>query len=242
MLRIKSNNYEIFWGDSTAACLPVENPEATVRAMQVSKNIGLSPLVLLRQTHSIEGFIVKNCSGELFERVGDFVITCTPGLAIGVLTADCIPLILLGSPAGETKIVAGVVHAGWRGLFKGVIEQACQIFIEQHGVDPVGMQVAIGPSIGPCCYIVQEDFCAEINNSKNGRFGSQILEYHDTVVRADLVKGACAILENCGVLKKNIDLSSWVCTCCSTEFCSYRRGGQSAGRNLSVVRLFTSDE
>mgnify|MGYP000213882346 CR=1 FL=1 len=243
MLVIKNKSYEIVWGSGKFSYLPVENSGAAQRALQVSKAAGVSPVVLLRQTHSTEGFVVEGFLEEFFDRTGDFVITSTPGLTIGVLTADCIPIVLLGTGnAGTQKTVAGVVHAGWRGLMNGVIEKALCVFMQEYQIAAKDIRVLIGPSIGPCCYTVREDFCTAVKNSKNARYGTQIIEYHGKVIRANLVQGAGAIVQDCGIVPNNIDISSWVCTCCSPQFCSYRRNGKDAERNFSGVRLFTSDE
>lgn len=83
----------------------------------------------------------------------DGVFTALRGQPIGVVTADCLP-VLMASRDG--RFIASV-HAGWRGTAQGIIEQSVRCFVEQ-GIAPSDIVVAIGPHIRPCCYEVSADF------------------------------------------------------------------------------------
>jgi YfiH family protein len=86
----------------------------------------------------------------------DAIVTKTPGLAIGVSTADCGPLLFADAQAG----VIGAAHAGWRGAFTGVIE-ATIAAMETLGADRSRMTVALGPLIRQQNYEVSETFVDE---------------------------------------------------------------------------------
>lgn len=78
----------------------------------------------------------------------DALVTNRPGLAIGVKTADCVPLFLVDL----VKRVVGVVHAGWRGTALNIAGQTVDTFIARFSSRPGDILAVIGPAIGPCCY------------------------------------------------------------------------------------------
>src|ERR1051325_8080967 len=80
----------------------------------------------------------------------DGMITATPGIFLGVLTADCVPVLFLV----PTKKVVGAVHAGWRGTLAGIAEKAVRRLVENYRADLRDIEVALGPAIGSCCYEV----------------------------------------------------------------------------------------
>lgn len=75
---------------------------------------------------------------------------------IAVITADCLPILI----AAEDGATVAAVHGGWKGLQGGIIANAVQQFADK-GIAVEQLQVAIGPSIKPCCYEVSEDFIAQ---------------------------------------------------------------------------------
>lgn len=83
----------------------------------------------------------------------DALATRVPGLAIGVLTADCAPVLFADSNAG----VVGAAHAGWRGALGGVLEAAI-VLMERLGARRSAITAVVGPAIGPAAYEVGEEF------------------------------------------------------------------------------------
>lgn len=83
----------------------------------------------------------------------DALVSRSPGVALCVLTADCVPLLLVAPAWG----VAAAVHAGWRGTLLGIARRAVQSLDELFGVPPSAIHAALGPSIGACCYEVGRD-------------------------------------------------------------------------------------
>ena len=86
----------------------------------------------------------------------DAVVSRTPGLAVGVLTADCTPVLFADAEAG----VVAAAHAGWRGAVGGILEAAIAE-MERQGAHRAAIQAAIGPSIGVQVYEVGPEFMAE---------------------------------------------------------------------------------
>ncbi len=109
------------------------------------------PLVSLRQIHSD----IIHCISELPREplAGDGLITRTPGLLLSVLTADCLPVILV-----DTKRHAvGVFHAGWRGTIQRIVEKGIGEMRRHFGSRPADLKAATGPGIRGCCYQVGQE-------------------------------------------------------------------------------------
>jgi YfiH family protein len=98
---------------------------------------------------------------------GDAVVTKTPGVVCGALSADCAPVLIVDPVA---KIVASA-HAGWRGALDGVVQAAVDAMVALGG-DPARMIAAVGPCIGPDSYEVGVDFLHrfEADSPGSGRF------------------------------------------------------------------------
>ncbi len=136
---------------------------------RVARHLG-SPgrdVATLYQVHGATALLIDSLVPREALPKADAVVTKTRGLAIGVLTADCAP-VLLADPAA--RIVAAV-HAGWRGAVAGVIEAAI-LAMEALGAERRRVYAAIGPSIGQGAYEVGPEFEAELRarDATNGRF------------------------------------------------------------------------
>jgi purine-nucleoside/S-methyl-5'-thioadenosine phosphorylase / adenosine deaminase len=110
-------------------------------------------LALCRQVHSADAVIVEAPWPGDDAPAADAMATDRPGLVLGVLTADCAP-VLFADPAAR---VIGAAHAGWRGAFAGVAEAAIAA-MEQLGAERGNIRAAIGPCIGPSSYEVGPEF------------------------------------------------------------------------------------
>ena len=201
---------------------------------EVAGAFGISPeqVVTVNQVHgdSIVRVDQENFRGIRYVQA-DAMITNSPGIAIGVETADCVP-VLLYDPG--TKAV-GAVHAGWRSTAGKIVQKAVNRMREEFGSDPAGMIAAIGPAIGPECYEVDEpvmgpvreafSFWREVTAPRgNGRWG------------LDLVKANKLELMQLGLSEGNIH-SLGLCTSCRRDlFYSFRAEGRT-GRMLSVIMI-----
>lgn len=110
----------------------------------------LAPLVLARQVHSQRAVTVSGpWTGTAPE--ADALVTATPGVLIGVVTADCCPVLLADRTAG----VVGAAHAGWRGAVAGVVENTVAA-MEALGARRESIAAAIGPTIAQPSYEVDD--------------------------------------------------------------------------------------
>jgi YfiH family protein len=124
-------------------------------------------LVLAHQTHSADALTVDEPWPLDRRPEGDALVTSRPGLLLGILTADCAPVLLADVEAG----VIGAAHAGWRGAFTGIAE-ATVAAMEKLGARRDRIAAAIGPCIARPNYEVDEAFRARFleQSAENERF------------------------------------------------------------------------
>jgi hypothetical protein len=157
----------------------------------------------------------------------DGLATDRAGAFVGVVTADCVPLLLV---APRRRVVAAV-HAGWRGAAAGVVEAALARLRDTFDIEPRDVGAAIGPAIGACCYEVGPEvraaFVARTGETTACAWGRE--RGRD---RLDLRAAVAALLVAAGVR----DVATLgPCTRCSRDYCSYRRDGAAAGRQVSFI-------
>jgi YfiH family protein len=164
-----------------------------------------------------------------FAGEGDFLITNKPGVAIGVLTADCLPVIL----HDKKNHACSVVHAGWRGSVAGICVKAIEAMQKNFGTDPRDLVVYFGPAAGKCCYEVRKDFYEKVSDrhadkiiaAKNGRL------FFDNFRLNELQ------LIEIGILERNFIKHYNLCTICGGLHHSYRRDQDNSKRQATVVVL-----
>jgi YfiH family protein len=190
--------------------------------------------VTTNQVHGNSVFIVEDRgAGGPHQVEADAIVTNVPGVALGVLTADCLP-ILLFDPARK---VAGAVHAGWKGTVKKVTTAAVEAFAKNFGSNPEDLFSALGPCIGPCCYRVDDEVTAQYKRTFGDWPGYLTKGPGSRLSILDIRAANMDQLLNAGLVKENISTES-VCTSCRNElFFSYRKEGPSAGRQLNFVMI-----
>lgn len=114
-------------------------------------SLGSRQLAMLTQVHGAEAIVVRD-RAPLPDRGtrGDVLVSNAAGVAIAVRAADCVPLLIADSRTGAVA----AVHAGWRGTAAGAAGAAVSALAREFGSRPADLVVAVGPSIGPCCYEV----------------------------------------------------------------------------------------
>lgn len=203
---------------------------------RVAARVGADPerLATPHQHHSASAIVADDPWAQGAAPRADAVVTTTPGLAIGVSTADCVPVLFADPQAG----IAGAAHAGWRGALSGVLE-ATVAAMEELGARRADITAAIGPAISVDAYEVGEEFEARfLNEDKaNARFFSRPAS--GAKPHFDLTGYTYARLDaaRLGALE---DLR--LCTYHDpARFFSYRRavhlGEADYGRQLSVIML-----
>ena len=124
----------------------------------VSKLFCNKEIIFVNQIHSSKIFIFDNIYPNSFE--ADGIITKNKNVLLGILTADCAPIILLGNE------YFGILHVGWRGLLNNIISNAVNLFIKR-GEKKENIIFFIGPHLKFKSFEVQSDFIENIKNLKN---------------------------------------------------------------------------
>lgn len=210
-------------------------------------------MVAMRQFHSDVIHVASAPSAEAPK--ADAVITCTPGLLLGVQTADCVPILLADS---KQRAVAAI-HAGWRGTLARIVVKVLGRMRMEFGTRPGDVTAALGPAIGRCCYEVGPEvaqaFAAQFPSAADWFDGpfEQLAHGVEPLwlpwltmmppghllppprVQLDLRAANRRQLTEAGVPEKQIDVSD-LCTACRTDLLfSYRREGAQTGRMMAVI-------
>ena len=197
--------------------------------MKLAVGIHDGKIVTMRQMHGDDIIEVKD---KQLKEAGecDGMVTAENDIYLGVLTADCVPLLFIA----PKQRVAAAVHAGWRGTLAGIAEKTVRLFKSHYNVDADDLEAALGPSIGVCCYEVKDDV-ADPLMKKWGPLTTPSVAVRDGKTFINLSRLNRDILREAGVPGKQL-YQVGPCTACSpADFFSYRRERSETGRQISVV-------
>lgn len=129
-----------------------ENVEKNWQILSTALGFSLQNMVLTRQTHSdiVRQVCRRDAMGldhHLYPEC-DALITCDPGTALGIFTADCTPLLFRDPVTGAV----GAAHAGWRGTAAAIGAKTVEAMVAAYGCHREDIRAAIGPNIGACCF------------------------------------------------------------------------------------------
>ncbi|MDF2628312.1 MAG: hypothetical protein K0R39_2143 [Symbiobacteriaceae bacterium] len=163
----------------------------------------------------------------------DALITNETGLALIVTAADCVPVFLYD----PVRRAVGAVHAGWRGTVAGICAQAVAAMSREYGSRPGDIIAAVGPSIGPCCYEV-DDAVAVPLKAYYGALAGHCLSPapgQEGKYMLDLWEANRQDLHRSGVVSAHV---SGECTACGVgRLFSHRAEAGTAGRGAAVIAL-----
>jgi purine-nucleoside/S-methyl-5'-thioadenosine phosphorylase / adenosine deaminase len=209
------------WGD---------DPEAVAhnrRRLAAAGGFDWARLYTAKQVHGARVALVVD--GTLAERVAeteaDVVVTAVPGAAVGVYTADCVPILVADD---EGRVAAA--HAGWRGTVQGVAVAAVEALVS-IGARRERLRAAVGPSICAHCFEVGDEVAAQFD----ALVPSAVLRAAGQKAHVDLWEANRRLLTSAGVAEAAIDAHP-PCTMCEPDrFFSFRRDGAGIGQHLSFV-------
>ena len=186
-------------------------------------------IVTMRQVH---GDTIVEVKDKQLKEAGeaDGMITGENDIYLGVLTADCVPLLIIA----PKQRLAAAVHAGWRGTLAGIAEKTVRLFKDQNNINAADLEVALGPSIGVCCFEVKDDV-AEPLMKKWGSLTTPSIAVKDGKSFVNLRRLNRDILRAAGVPGKQLHEIGPCTSCAPEDFYSYRRQGSETGRQVSVV-------
>lgn len=197
-------------------------PESVISHTQIHS----SRVIYADETIRGEGYFVPTDDGC------DGYVTDRAGVALGVKTADCVPILF----CDNTAHIIGAVHAGWRGTAAGIAAE-CVSKMCALGADTSRICAAIGAAIHFCCYEVGEDFLESVASLAGADIAHEFIRKKDGRLHADIVGMNRRILTDAGLRECNIDVCEH-CTCCEPMlFHSHRASHGIRGTMLSVISL-----
>jgi polyphenol oxidase len=197
--------------------------------------IPLDNFLTLNQVHGDDVFVIKPYGDYLPTDKAlnyDAIVTTRQNLAICIKTADCVPIMIVDR---VQKIIAAV-HAGWKSTAAGIGAKVIRLLFERYNSNPQNLLVAVGPSIGPCCFEVDEETADSFRHQEDDEAFLYPAEKQKKWI-VDLTEANRRQMINCGIPEDNIDLSN-LCTSCRQDlFFSHRGSGGITGRQLNFIML-----
>lgn len=198
----------------------------------------MEDIVLSHQTHDTQIRVVESHDkgkGIVLPRDYegiDGLVTDVPKIPLFTFFADCVPIFFLD----KSKKVIGLAHGGWKGTVNKIAANMVDSMRENYNSRPEDILVAIGPSIGPCCYEVGENVIEKFNENFT-KVDKLVKPIGSGKWMLNLWEANKVALEEKGVLCRNITLSN-LCTSCNTDkFFSYRKEKGNTGRMAGVMML-----
>ncbi len=197
--------------------------------------IPMENFLVLNQVHGDNIFVIKPHGDYFSSREAlnyDAIVTNRTNLAICIKTADCVPVFLVD----RVKKIIGAVHAGWRGSSLEISAKVARFMQNSYGSRPADLLAAIGPSIGRCCYEIDDATADSFRRQKHAenflspgaRRGRWML---------DLVEVNRRQVLDCGIPEANIETAG-LCTVCHQDiFFSHRGSGGVTGRQINFMMI-----
>lgn len=169
----------------------------------------------------------------------DALITAEPGVVISMYYADCVPIFLAapGKRVGPRLGVGGLAHAGWKGTVARIGERTVEAMAGNFGVRPEDIVCAIGPSIGPCCYEVDQPVLKPLRLAFPEKWETLVRLRDGGKAMLNLWEANRLALLAAGVRAENIVVAG-LCTACRTDlFYSHRTEKGWTGRMAALMRI-----
>ena len=203
----------------------------TINLKIVSKKIGVKKrIILLNQIHSNKIYFINKISKK--KLLGDGLITRTKNIAIGILTADCAPILLFD----PKKNIIGAMHAGWKGAYKMIGKKMINCF-KKKGSKLTDIIAVIGPCISQENYEIKNDF--KLNFLKQNSENMKYFKIVKNKVYFDLRGYIFKQLKNTGI--QNIEIIKKDTFNPKNNFFSARRSirkkNNDYGRNISIIMI-----
>jgi YfiH family protein len=211
-----------------------DDPEAVaenLRRAAAAIGVDAKRLYFLSQVHGVAYRVLEGTEDrdEVVKSIGDITLSRARGVACGVRSADCVPVLV----ADRERGAVAAIHSGWRGTALRVAEAGVRALVDL-GSGSGDLIAAIGPHIERCCFEVGEDVAAEL--AACSPFGGRaVVANEDAKPRVDLRAILRAQLEHAGIAPDRIEDVPGCTACDEKRFHSYRRDGSRSGRLLSVI-------
>lgn len=201
-----------------------------IKTVLKNEDIDYSTIVIPSQKHSTD---VTAITDEVQDSIlkpenTDGVVTNRKGIVLTVVTADCVPIIYY-DPVAQ---VIGISHGGWKGTLEKISGNVIDKMIKR-GSKKEHIVVAIGPSIGSCCYNIY----GERLDAFRSQFDESILKRRNNEKFVDLQKANMATLLDLGIQDNQIETLDLCTSCQRKDFFSYKREGGIIGEMFTFAVL-----
>ena len=189
-------------------------------------------IFFVQQIHSNKFVFIDEKYNKKIKPKADAIITNQRYLPIAILTADCVPILI----CDNKKKMIGIIHAGWKGAYKGIIDRVIKFMIKK-GCKLKNFTIAVGPSISVKNYEVKEDFRKKF--LKKDKKNLKYFKIKRKKLYFDLTKYVQALLLKSKI--KNIDILNIDTFDVKNKFFSARRALKQKhndyGRNISIIMI-----
>jgi len=225
------NDSRVFAGFGTKGLGDARHLENISNFFQLN-NIAYKKIVTPEQIHSTNIHLFTSQDSEKINKIEetDGLITKDSGVVLTVITGDCCPLIF----ADKKSEIIGIAHLGWRGTMKRMTQKMVdQMISAGSSIDFIN--VSLGPSIGECCYDVDDERYYEFVEEFDG-YSEKIFHRRHGKLHLNLTLLNYLLLLEKGIKKENIDYFPFCTKCDKDRFFSFRRDKkQDYGEMLSFI-------
>jgi len=183
--------------------------------------LGGRQVLAVKQVHS-RTVLRAETAADIKGMEGDGIVAGRGPLLVSVTVADCMPIFLFDRKSGAF----GLLHSGWKGT--GILRDGIELLEKGFGAERRGIVVVLGPSIGSCCYEVDEGRYGVFK----GLWGETAVSKREGKYYLDLRAANLGLAQRLG-LQHVIDLP--VCTSCTKELSSFRRDGDGFNRMIALL-------
>jgi polyphenol oxidase len=214
----------------TADDTRVNVQENRMRFVEAVTSSRATPLRTIRQIHSCIIVDTGESAPELPPEA-DGILTQQAGILIGVMTADCIPVLVVD----PVQRAVAAFHAGWRGTVERIVELGIRRMRREMGSNPRNLLAAIGPGIGPCCYTVGEEVLSRFTG--NFSYAAELFSEVGDRLRVNLSEANRRQLLDAGLPDTAISIVGGCTSCHPGLFYSHRASRGHAGRMMAAIGI-----
>ncbi len=237
MILHTTQQFSIYFGDRapSLSLSDLQAKMATDALVHAAHAVKAQTVALLQQEHTVQGMVIEqnDTTDYIFTPVGDYLITQQLDRGIGIVTADCMSLVLY-DPITHT---AGIIHAGWKGLVGNIIQVVLAKMEQTMGVQLANCELYCGPSAGVCCYQVQQDFVQRFVVAFSYLDHTSFFVDKNEKIYFDAQAFVRVLVRTLGMNEEKIYTMYNVCTICNLSYCSYRREQNKACRQITMICL-----
>lgn len=223
------------WSELNLGALRGDEPERVAenwRRFCAAAGVDPGRVVRVKQVHGDRICAVTE-QGLAETQEADGLVTDAAGVALAVLTADCIPVLLCDPERG----CVAAVHSGWRGTALAICAKAVEQMIRGYGCRPDRMLAAVGPGICPSCFETDADVPEAMTAALGARVNDCIRPLGAGRYRVDLKGIVTRTLTDAGLDRAHIDVSRHCTACMGETYWSHRRLGDRRGSMAAVIAL-----